>query len=211
MAILNFIKNLFARSSQGAHVPHTPMPPGAAQSSQPPTAGVRPVERHFERQVIAGIGMAPGWEEQAVLDQDDQLVQGRENLGYLAGCGHVVGGLQAVTKEDRKVLGVGGRCPHCQQELEERLKKGEVTQQEAEIASLYCSDCGAVCGGCGRRNLCSRHCLPFEAPDGTLIQLCPDCRTVAGRQKLVSQIARSLLLPFTDQPESQDTQEQENE
>ena len=205
MAIFNFIKNLFTRSSRQAHVPNVPAPPGAGQAQFGPQGG-QPVERHFERQVVFGTMIEAGWQEQAALDESGQLVEGRDNLYLRVGCGHLVAGFETIRKDDRTILGVGGICCFCQEELAKPLKRGEITPHEAELLSLYCTECAARCDGCGR-NVCRRHCLTFAVGDGAEMHLCPECTTAAERKRLVGQITRGFLSAFIEKDGSQNTEE----
>ena len=205
---LNYIKNFFTRSSQQAHVPHVPAPPISTQQPAFGFPDIQPVERHFERHQVPGTSIATGWQEEAVLHAG-QLIEGRDIFYLQLGCEHFVA---SIDRDDRhpSAAGIGGSCPYCREELGKALKQGQATPADAERLSLFCTSCAAACEGCGRKSICSRHCLPFENSDGAILRLCPQCTVAAERQKLVSRILGSFLAPFIDDSETPNNEDQTN-
>jgi hypothetical protein len=202
MPILQYIKNFFVRSVQGASTPHVPAPPNAASQPTGAGQGVQPIERHYERHTIAGTPIELGFQEQALLDQTGQLVQGREFLYIRLGCGHLVSRLDTSGPAAGVGVAIGGTCPFCQSELAPSFEKGQIPLVEFETLSMFCANCAAPCDGCGRRNICCRHSLAVPAPDGRTVRLCPACREASGRKQLVNKILSIAIGPFVE-PESQ--------
>ena len=205
---LNYIKNLFVRSSQQAHVPHVPAPPINTQQPAFGFPDTRPVEKHFERHLVPGTAIATGWQEEAVL-HDGQLVEGRDIFYLQLGCEHFVASIERDDQHPNAV-GIGGSCPYCREELAKAIKQGQATPVDAERCSLFCTNCAAPCDGCGRKSICSRHCLPVKNSDGAILRLCPQCRVAAERQKIVSRILDSFLAPFIDDSETPNNEDQTN-
>ena len=199
MAILQLIKSLFLRSSTGANTANVPAPPSSAPQMPAGSSGAQSVERHFERHAVPGTSIETGWQEQAVLDQTGQLVEGREVLYLRTGCGHFVSHLDAPGPAAGQGAGIGGSCLFCRGELAAAFDRGEIPLTDVEILSLFCTSCAAPCDGCGRRNICCRHSLPVQTPDGRSIRLCPECREASAKKQFLDRVLRVCLMPFVEQ------------
>jgi len=195
-----YLRSLFVRSSQNAATPTSASPPPSSPVWPRTGQGVQPVETHYERHFAPGMGVELGSQERAVLD-GEELVEGRETIHQLLGCGHTVARFDAATEDGQPVRGVGGSCPFCQAEQQRLLEAGKTTPAQAYLASWYCTECARACGNCGTAG-CARHLLQVEMPDGTRPVLCPECRTMVERKALVRRVLGVVTSPFIE-PEDQ--------
>ncbi|MFO8015116.1 MAG: hypothetical protein R6X20_17660 [Phycisphaerae bacterium] len=198
--LLRYLRSLFLRSSQNAATPTASTPPPSA----PPTPaawqrtgqGVQPIETHYERHFAPGMGLELGNQERAILD-GEELVEGRETIHQVLGCGHPVARFDAASEDGQPVQGVGGICPFCQAEQEQLLATGKTTPAQARLASCFCTECARACGNCGIAG-CARHLLRVEMPDGTKPVMCPQCRTMAERKAFVRRVFGVVTAPFIE-------------
>ena len=118
-----------------------------------------------------------------------EMVTCERGKGELCGCGHHAFSQEEIVTETGVHRGIGGTCHDCSAEAKDKLARNEISLQQAERQSLYCTQCASHCDGCGRHNLCSRHTKLFTDADGQQQLLCPDCIAKADRKKFFKQTA----------------------
>jgi hypothetical protein len=198
--IAGFLKDLLARSPLTADRPYISQPPEQKQDGLP--AGEEKSfyeETSIETGKVAGISLEFGSAEQIMVDEDGNSTRIRQAKGHILGSGRLVSSLHPTNEDGNHRPGVGGVCYACNFEAAQLLQVGLIDIQEAQRRSLFDTDSAAQCDACGRRDLCIRHCRPFDKTDGTRMSLCPGCTQKAERERNFQLALGILLSPFADQ------------
>jgi len=162
-----------------------------------------PIETLISGQDIDGTGKWIGQDARVGQMQSGEMVTCERVRGVRCGCNHFVYDVRPKITETGTYPGIGGVCHYCSLEAHDLANRNVIPTGQAEIMSLYCSDCASHCDGCGRRNLCIRHTRPFEDADGRQQQLCPECLKQARSKRMFKQtVAIVARLVAEDNPPS---------
>ncbi len=158
--MINLLKWIFNRSPKNAANPQMPqnIPP------EMPDPNIIPLESYAETDSIIGTSLKVGLVEKA-FKSNGQLVRTHDNLKMIIGCKHLIHQLQAEDQKEKHTLGIAGICVYCEQELQQLLKKGQISQFDAERLSYVCSDCARVTDS--GELCCPRHYKAISNSDGT--------------------------------------------
>jgi hypothetical protein len=205
----NLLKDLLWRSSRNAARPYIPQPPRQGQDSLQGQSGSSYKETNVDIETVGGLAF--GSTEELTVDQDGNANRICQKQGHILGSGRLVTSSEPTVKDGTPLPGVGGACYACKLEALDMLQAGVIDIQEAERLSLFDTNSVAQCDACGRRDLCIRHCRPFDKADGTQVSLCPDCIKQAQREKWVANSLNILLSPFIDQKQLPPGRQGEND
>ena len=197
--ISNFLKDLLQRSARNADRPYIPQPPDQKLGGLPGGNKTFYKETNIETERVAGSFLDFGTTEEVNIDENGNATRIRQKQGHILGSGKLVTGLNPEVKDGIQLPGVRGACYRCMPEAAELLQAGLISIEEAQRRALFDTDSAAQCDICGRRDLCIRHCRPFDKADGTQLNLCPDCTKKAEREKWFQTALGILLSPFADQ------------
>lgn len=197
--IANILKDFVHRSPRNAGQPYIPHPPVQCPSSQAGQGDIFYQEANTEIENIAGTSINFGTVEKLIVDDEGNTNRISQKQGYILGTGILVTNLNPTVKDGIPLPGVGGACGPCKQEVIELLQANLISLKEAERRSLFDTGSVAQCDACGRRDLCIRHCRPFEKADGSQLPLCPECTKKAQREKGVTIALNFLLSPVIDE------------
>jgi len=197
--INKFLEDLLKCSAVNAGQPYVPQLP---EQDPDGSAGAglkfyQEIDIHLEN--IAGTSLAFGTVEKHIIDGDGNVTKIHQKQGHILGSGILVTNLNPTVKDGIHLPGVAGVCHFCKQECMKLLEADAISLEEAQRRALFDTDSAARCEECGRRDLCIRHCRPFEKADGTKLSLCPDCRKAAQREKWVAVALNALLSPIIDE------------
>jgi len=198
--IIDFLKDLFAGSPLEADKPYIPQPPD--QVNQPLDNSnedeIFYSESSLDVENIAGTPIAFGTEESISVDSKGNSKNIRKKQGHILGSGLLVTSLTPIVRDGITSPGVEGACFICKQEAALLLAENSISLEDAYRLSLFDTGSGAQCQGCGRKDICIRHCRPFEDSAGTIANLCPECTQEAQHQKWFQSAVNMLLSPFAD-------------
>jgi hypothetical protein len=197
--ISNFLKDLLRRSPRNADQPYIPRPPEQNPNCLTGQNNIFYQETNLDIETIAGTPLSFGINEKVVVDENGNAARIRQEQAHILGSGRLVSSLNPTIEQGMLRAGVGGVCYVCKQEAGALLESGLITIEEAHGRALFDTDSAAQCDGCGRRDLCVRHCRPFQRSDGAQLSLCPDCTKVARREKWIATSLNILLSPFIDE------------
>jgi hypothetical protein len=195
--ISKFFKDFMDTSPRDASIPYNPVPPSSTENIEEPSNGQAYNEKNADIESIADTNIHFGTTGEMAVDAAGNVNNIKRKVGHLLGTGRLVTHIEPSVKDGINLPGIGGVCGDCQIEAAEMLRCGLIDIQEAQRQSLFDSDSGAQCGACGRKNLCSRHCRPFEI-DSKSFNLCPDCTKAAKREKDFKMSVNVLLSIVTD-------------
>lgn len=197
--INNFFEDFIQQSPRNADQPYIPQPPEVGVNSDPNKNINFYQETDTDIENIAGTSINFGPTEKLVVDEKGNASRISQKQGHILGSGILVTNLNPIIKDGIDLPGVGGACSFCKQEAFLLLQANLISIEEAERRSLFDTNSAAQCGACGRRDLCIRHCRPFEKADGIQVSLCPDCAKAAQREKWVATALNLLLSPVVDE------------
>ena len=197
--IANFLKDFVQRSPRDACRPYIPHPPTLDADNPPSQHSNFYEETNTEIENIAGTSITFGTTEKLAVDEKGNTNRVTQKQSHILGSGILVTSLNPTVLDGIPLPGVGGACNFCKQDAIELLQANLISIQEAERHSLFDTNSAAQCAACGRRDLCIRHCRPFEKTDGTQLSLCPNCAKAAQREKWTSTAITLLLSPIIDE------------
>lgn len=199
---MTFWKWLFKLSPDKASDPN-PSPTDVNTS-----AGVnRPIEMFVEQEAVLGMGSTFGYQNSAGRGTNG-LERYRKRFSVLCGCGHVVSQLHAEhTPGKPPQKGLGGKCYHCEKDLQKMFKKGLIPEAEAERQALVCSDCAKMVSGflC-----CPKHYIEVTDENGDTVYLGPDDQLKQKRKETIQKILTPFAVLFSEpdrRSESEDNDE----
>ncbi len=194
----NLIRRILGQPTDCQRVearPHT-------QEQNPGGPNYIPIESHFELVHIPGTNSYLGHVIKIMQMEIGELVTLSNQLGVLLGCGHSVDTLERIVTPHWTREGLGGCCNYCAQENALLFAQDKLTLEQLQLKSRYCTACqGKSCHGCGRRDLCVRHSLAFQYPDGRTVYLCPSCMAKEEEKYFFNTAMQIMLLPFLEDRE----------
>jgi hypothetical protein len=214
---IDFIKDLFTGSPLEADKPYIPQPPDQVEQSLDNSNedGMFYSENSFDIETIEGTPIAFGTEESISVDSKGNSKNIRKKQGHILGSGLLVANLSPTIKDGITLPGVGGICYICKQEAALLLEANLISIEEAHRLSLFDTSSGSQCQACGRKDICIRHCRPFEDSAGAIANLCPECTQAARHQKHFKTAVNILLSPFIEEvkklPPTETKEENPNE
>ena len=149
--------------------------------------------------LIAGTPIDFGTSKEKRVDNNGSTFFIQRNQGHIVGSGIFVANLTPTSKDGLRYPGIGGACSFCKEEAVALFQANLIDTEEAYRRSLFDTDSAAQCAICGRRDLCIRHCRPFEIDEGSVAPLCPECTKTAQREKRFKKIITFLASPLTEQ------------
>jgi len=197
--INNFFKDFIQRSPRNADQPYIPRPLEVDVNNEPNKNINFYEEISTDIENIAGTSINFGTAEKLIVDDKGNSNHINQRQGHILGSGILVTNINPTIRDGIQLSGVGGACNYCKQEAVILLQQNFISIKEAERKSLFDTNSAAQCGACGRRDLCVRHCRPFEKADGTQVSLCPECTKAAQREKWTSTALTILLSPIIDE------------
>lgn len=208
--ICNYLKDLLHRSPLGACTPHVPHPPDHGPGNPVQSGDVFYQEASTDAETIAGTQISFGTVEKTTVDQNGNTTHDRRRVGHLLGDGRLVTSLESRIEDGQYRPGVGGLCRFCLDEAIPELEAGLISHEELQRRALFSTDSAAQCEGCGRKDVCDRHCRPLKRLDGTEPRLCPACTKAAAREDRDQRSLYTLLSPFLEQKKLPPSDNQEN-
>jgi hypothetical protein len=196
--ISNFLKDLLHRSPLAASTPYVPHPP--EQPSGDPTADANRFyeETSTDIETIAGTEIHFGKAKTTTVDQNGNTIRTRRRVGYILGDGKLVTSLESRIEDGLYRPGVDGLCRPCLAEAILEFEAGLISHEELQRRALFSTLSAAQCEGCGRTDICARHCRPLARLDGTQPRLCPACAEAATREDRDRQSFYMLVSPFLE-------------
>jgi len=95
-----------------------------------------------------------------------------------------------------KIEDVAGVCKICQVIAMEQFQAGELTLEQAQLASLYDTASAAICNACGLQG-CIRHIRPVQTDEGVLA-ICIPCQKELKKQLRRKRIIEFFLAPISE-------------
>lgn len=186
-----FLNWLYKRSSHNAADPNPSAMPYDQDTNGIPSNESRPIEISIEQDVIIGLPLS-FWDEDTIArGTNGELIRSHKKNSILCGCGHIASQLHAENEHNKSPKrGIAGKCPYCEKEFQKMLRKGLISEIEAERQSLVCTDCakltisGILC--------CPKHYAAIGDENGNIVYLDPDEQAKQKREDLQKQI----LMPF---------------
>lgn len=198
----DFLKDFMNHSPLNASKPHIPQPPEQKQQNEQLPANNAELfysEENRDIETIEGTNLSFGPTEQIVVKQNTSSSRSSKKPGHLLGSGRLVTSLNPINENGIEKPGVGGMCFKCSEEGFVLYQAGLISSEEAQRRSLFDTSSAAECQGCGRKDICIKHCRPFEDSSGNTVALCPECTKEAQHQKFFEKAFKYLLMPFTNQ------------
>jgi hypothetical protein len=197
--ISNFLKDLLQSSPLTASTPHVPHPPepepgGDAHRGDPFYQDVS-----ADIETVAGTEINFGTAETTTVDPNGNANRTRRRVAHILGDGRLVLSLESRIENGENRPGVGGACRFCFQEAIQDFEKGLIPREEVQRRRLFSTASATQCEGCGRKDVCDRHCRPLKRFDGSQPRLCPDCRKAAIREDCDRESLYLLFSPFMNQ------------
>ena len=196
MTIRSWFSSFFASPQQQDRPRPDPRPQGRPAVDLPP--GSTPIESIFDMQQIAGTSHHIGNMSRIFETPGDELVTANLQTGARLGCNHFVYSVEPRQTPAGLQPGIAGACHFCLLGTIEALEQGLISQQEAELLPLYCSDCASMCRSCHRPNVCIGHTYLYDIGDGHMLIVCPDCYLAAERTNTIRRVITGLVYPFLD-------------
>ena len=166
----NFYDDILNAGNANCSEPYQSKPPAENTGDQSSGDVYRDLNKDFES--IGGISLEFGNNELIKIQNNDAThINNRQ--GHILGDGLLVTSLKPINKDGIHLVGVGGACAFCKIEAGKRLQNRMIDMQEAERQSLFSTASGSQCQGCGRKDVCIRHCQGNI--DGKAVKLCPAC------------------------------------
>ena len=191
----NFFSDILNTGNANCGEPYQSKPPAETTGGQSSGNVYRDLNKDFES--IGGASLEFGISEIIKIHNDDAAhINNRQ--GHILGDGLLVTSLNPTNKDGIQLVGVGGACAFCKIEADEMLRNGMIDIQEAERRSLFSTASGSQCQGCGRKDVCIRHCKPVDV-DGEIINLCPACLKQLDDGKWVSTALNILSSLFKEE------------
>ncbi len=197
--ISNFLKDLLQSSPLDAATPHVPHPPEPERDSPVHGGDAFYQETSADIETVAGADIHFGTAETTTVDQNGNATRTRRRVAHILGDGLLVTGLEPRVENGQERPGVGGGCNFCFQEGIQDFEKGLIPREEVQRRRLFSTASAAQCEGCGRKDVCDRHCRPLKRFDGSQPRLCPDCRKAAIREDCDRESLYLLFSPFMNQ------------
>jgi len=198
--MLNFLKYViayFRKQRKNVTVRQTTSQEQQRDSYNPPP-GYIPIESYYDLQRIPDSTLDIGIIVKVLQSPNNEIITANQRKGIRCGCGHHIYLIDEVLTHESIHPGLGGQCPHCAAKATDLYNKNQISLQQAEALSLYCSLCASKCDICGGNNFCARHTSKFKALDGSILNLCPECMDKAKNNKFFKETIAVLLLPFVD-------------
>jgi hypothetical protein len=178
------IKRIFAKEPHPAHLPYQPAPPEEAKKvSEDETSYT---ETEIVTDAIDGTDLEFG-----VINTVE--VKGSDAKDSQKTINRTLGNGRRVNKIDD----VYGECPFCKAEAKKMLKKGRVTEMEAQAKALYHGESASECEKCGAMT-CQKHTRPVKMPDDEITQLCKKCQKKHKRKLFFKNILHFITSPFME-------------
>jgi len=163
-----------------------------------PPAGITPIESSLNLTPIPGTTLVVGTIARVFETAPGELVTADYAIGKALRCGHHVYSVHQVVSEGGIQPGIGGACDFCRLEAAAAAARNLIPVQQIEELSLYCTLCASHCDGCGRNNICVRHTRQFQAADGRILVLCPDCLRQAESERFFKRALAVISAPFCE-------------
>ena len=186
MRTLKHLRHLLLFLFRGFHNPSVvrrPAEPKEPEFSDDLPPGYVGIETQIRGQHIDGSSRWVGEDARVIQAPNGEIVTLERGRTVRCGCGHLVSSLEEIRTETGMRAGIGGICPYCLAEVQERLIRNEISAHQADALQLYCTRCASRCEDCGRHDLCAGHTLLFQHIDGRKHPLCPECLQKATRVK----------------------------
>lgn len=198
-SILGIFHRVWSRvaKKQPSVVPHRIEQDDSEPASDLPPDFI-PIETQISGQDIDGTGRWVGQDARVGQEPDGHVIMCERGRGLRCGCNHFIYDVQPKQTATGAYPGLGGVCHYCRLEADDLVRRDLISPSQAEVMSLYCSDCASYCGGCGRRDLCSRHTARFQDADGTEQRLCPDCLKQARSKRMFKQTVAVVMSLFAE-------------
>ncbi len=194
--IKNFFKDIIDRSAWNADQPYRSRSPEEMSSNANIDDNGFYKEFESDIQNIAGTSINFGHISSVNIDENGNAISNRQSQGHILGSGILVSNLNPTIKDDIQLPGVGGVCHYCKQQSFLLLQENLISLEDAQRMSLFDSNSGSQCDGCGRKDLCTKHSRPYSNSDGQIISLCPDCTIAAEKSRQMSMVLNILLSPI---------------
>jgi hypothetical protein len=193
----DFLKDVINHSPLKADKPYIPQPPEQQQLEQPASNNSEPFYSEDNRDIetIEGTNLSFGYSEQMIVNQNTSSSRTSKKTGYILGSGRLVTSLNPTKETGIEKPGVGGICFKCNEEAAALYQTGLISFEEMQRCSLFDTTSAAQCQACGR-NVCIKHCRPFEDSNGNIANLCPECTEEAQHKKFFEKALKFLLMPF---------------
>ena len=162
----NFFDDILNAGDANCSEPYQSKPPAEDTTDQSSCSSYNEVNKEFES--IGGISLEFGDNEIIKFDKSSTSAHVYNSQGHILGDGILVTSIKPTNQDGIQRPGVLGACTPCKIEAAEMLRKGMIDIQEAERISLFSTQSGAQCQGCGRKDVCIRHCRPVEV-DGNIV------------------------------------------
>jgi len=159
-----------------------------------PQAGCNLIEINRDEQPIPGMFTQNICTDKRLLETPTGgVITVGNKEGIPCGCNHFIYAIEPTNTQP----GLGGKCPFCIAEAADLLTQGQISINQAEAMSLYCTLCSSRCDNCGR-SICKKHTRQFTNSDASISHLCPDCLKQAEHSRLLKQTLTIMLSPFVD-------------
>ena len=201
MGFRETLERMISRWIHRPGMPYTPAPPtpqsnATSQTHQIPGNPAGPNGGYTEMQAdlhpIDGSTIKFGTETFIVANPNGQNQDLSRSHNHVLSSGKLVS----------KIEDVAGVCKICQLIAMEQFQAGEITLEQAQLASLYDTASAAICDVCGFSG-CLRHIRPVQTEAG-LVHMCVPCQKEFKKQLLKQKILQLFLAPIS---ETQDGQE----
>jgi len=208
-----FLNWLYKRSPHNAADPNPSATPYDQDANDIPYNKSHPIETFIDQEAFLGSILNFGIQKGIERDANGQLIRFHKRLSIVCGCGHIVSQLQAENEHGKSPKkGLEGICFFCEQELQKMVKKGKITEIEAQRQSSVCSECARMVSGV---LCCPKHYVEVSDENGNTVYISKNEHDEQGRKKITQKILMPIALLFTEPvqpqlPEPEDTNEQDN-
>jgi hypothetical protein len=161
-----FFDDFMSAGNANCGEPYRPMPPSENPGEPPLDISYSDIDKDFES--IGGMSLEFGKNEIKKM-YGNSSAHVKNNRSHILGDGLLVPGLKPTNENGIERPGVRGTCAFCKIKAEAMLQEGTIDLEEAERKSLFSTESRSQCHGCGRRDVCTKHC------NDTTGYLCPDC------------------------------------
>jgi hypothetical protein len=192
-----YIADYFRKQRKNVTVRQTTSREQPRDSDNPPP-GYIPIETYYDLRRIPDTSLDVGIIAKVLQSPVGEIITANLNKGVRCGCGHHIYLIDMVVTPESIHRGLGGHCPICASKAMDLYNKNKISLQQAEASSLYCSLCASTCDICDGNNFCVRHTSKFNALDGSVLYLCPECLEKAKNDKFFKEAIAIMLLPFVD-------------
>ena len=194
MKLFSILTKFFGGRAHPAHIPYAQSPPPqphTATASQqipgdPTNSDGSYTEIEADIHPIAGSEITFGSEKIIIVDSNGQTKHLSKQNSHVLSTGKLVN-----TIED-----IAGVCKICQMIAMEQFQAGELTLEQAQLASLYDTASAAICSACGFQG-CSRHIRPVQTDAGGLT-MCIPCQKELKKQMRKQKFIQFFLAPISE-------------